>query len=63
MIGFGICRSLGQFPLTDAILLMPARALRILIRDEAQVMIVNVGREDELGIESNSQYAVSFFYR
>ena len=33
----------------------------VLIRDEARVMIVNVGREDEMGIESNSKkYAVSF---
>ena len=42
---------------------MPARALRMLIRNDARVMIVNVGREDEMGVESNSKYAGSPFQR
>ena len=32
---------------------MAARALRMLIRDGARVMIVNAGKEDEMGVESN----------
>ena len=37
---------------------MPAKTLRMLIWDEALVMI-NVGREDVMGVENNSEYAGS----
>ena len=36
---------------------MPARALKVLKRDEDRVMIVNVGREDEMSVERKFHYA------
>ena len=35
--------------------LVSVRALIMLIRDEAREMTVNGGREDEMGVRSNSQ--------